>query len=404
MNRQKWKVRLCTGLIIASTFGGQCFVTEVANAEDWYSQKGIVYEGKTISSMCYISCYAMILSNLSFDATPVDVYVANGKSNYVDHSKLANYYNITSSSGNLSGLSAAKKKETIISLLKEHPEGVIVKGVYDGGSTHFIVARKTVDGQVYFDDPAFEKEEDGCCILLEKAWKVTWSNMTEYRVIDKADSEENQGTNDSNTSGNTSTPANETNNNTTSENYPTPTRTIYFTTPNMTGDDVKWVQTSLNTLGYTCEVDGIFGTASKNAVIAFQKDNTLTQDGSVGTLTRQKIISLLGEKDLVATGAATVKVGKVTNTSIKKKTVKKKIYSATYKWKALSNVTGYKVIYSTNSKFKNQKVKTYKKNTCNIVKLQKGKTYYFKVRGYKKVNNKITYGTYSAVKKIKIAK
>ncbi len=48
-------------------------------------------------------------------------------------------------------------------------------------------------------------------------------------------------------------------------------------------DEVKGIQTALKERGYYGgNVDGIFGTATKNAVIAFQKDNGLTPDGIAG--------------------------------------------------------------------------------------------------------------------------
>lgn len=44
-------------------------------------------------------------------------------------------------------------------------------------------------------------------------------------------------------------------------------------------------QEQLNTLGYECQVDGIFGTATENAVKDFQEDNGLKVDGIVGIAT-----------------------------------------------------------------------------------------------------------------------
>lgn len=53
-----------------------------------------------------------------------------------------------------------------------------------------------------------------------------------------------------------------------------------------TGGEVKEVQRRLKEWGYyKGNVDGIFGTGTKNAVIAFQKKNGLTADGVVGKAT-----------------------------------------------------------------------------------------------------------------------
>ncbi len=48
-------------------------------------------------------------------------------------------------------------------------------------------------------------------------------------------------------------------------------------------EEVRQIQTALRDRGYfTSNIDGIFGTLTKNAVIAFQKDNGLTPDGIAG--------------------------------------------------------------------------------------------------------------------------
>lgn len=53
-----------------------------------------------------------------------------------------------------------------------------------------------------------------------------------------------------------------------------------------TGDQVTQVQTKLKEWGYyNGAVDGVFGSGTKNAVIAFQKKNGLTADGIVGSAT-----------------------------------------------------------------------------------------------------------------------
>ena len=52
------------------------------------------------------------------------------------------------------------------------------------------------------------------------------------------------------------------------------------------GNEVTQIQSVLKGQGYSNgKIDGIFGTATKNAVVRFQKDNGLTADGVVGTNT-----------------------------------------------------------------------------------------------------------------------
>ncbi len=77
-------------------------------------------------------------------------------------------------------------------------------------------------------------------------------------------------------------------------NYPVPTRTLK---KGMTGDDVRWLQAALNRLGYPLTIDGNFGTNTYNAVLAFQGDHALTQDGIVGPATRAMIIECLAALD-----------------------------------------------------------------------------------------------------------
>lgn len=56
------------------------------------------------------------------------------------------------------------------------------------------------------------------------------------------------------------------------------------------GTEVKNIQTRLKKWGYySGSIDGIYGTATKNAVIKFQKKNGLTADGIAGPKTLEKI-------------------------------------------------------------------------------------------------------------------
>ncbi len=60
------------------------------------------------------------------------------------------------------------------------------------------------------------------------------------------------------------------------------------------GSEVTEIQSVLKSMGYyTGAVDGIFGTATKNAVMNFQRDRGLTADGIVGSAT----LSALGISD-----------------------------------------------------------------------------------------------------------
>ena len=87
--------------------------------------------------------------------------------------------------------------------------------------------------------------------------------------------------------------------------------------------------------------------------------------------------------------------------------------SATIKWKAVKTkmskkkITGYKIQYSTSSKFKKSatKTKTIKgatKTSVKIKNLKSKKKYYFRIRTYMKVDGKTYYTTWSKTKNVKV--
>ena len=70
------------------------------------------------------------------------------------------------------------------------------------------------------------------------------------------------------------------------------TRPLYLTSPQMYGNDVKNVQVRLTNLGYDPgSIDGYFGQNTYNAIFSFQGRNGLTQDGSCGPTTWDKLFS-----------------------------------------------------------------------------------------------------------------
>ncbi|MGQ4647932.1 peptidoglycan-binding protein [Lyngbya aestuarii] len=62
------------------------------------------------------------------------------------------------------------------------------------------------------------------------------------------------------------------------------------------GEEVKKLQGFLTTTGYNPgAIDGIFGSKTKAAVIRFQKDYGITEDGIVGPVTRAKMAERASE-------------------------------------------------------------------------------------------------------------
>jgi hypothetical protein len=81
--------------------------------------------------------------------------------------------------------------------------------------------------------------------------------------------------------------------------------------------------------------------------------------------------------------------------------------SAAVTWKKIGKAEGYQVVYAASKSFKGKKTVTIKKAAtvkATVKKLKKGKTYFFKVRGYAKIGGKTVYTKYSPVRKIKITK
>ncbi len=91
-------------------------------------------------------------------------------------------------------------------------------------------------------------------------------------------------------------------------------------------------------------------------------------------------------------------------TSVKKLTPAKKSMKI-YVNKKSSQVTGYKIQYSTSKSFsaaKTEYIKSYKTTSLKVSGLKSNKTYYVRVKTYKTVNGKKYFSDWSKTKKVKI--
>ncbi|MCQ4635930.1 lectin like domain-containing protein [Anaerovorax odorimutans] len=97
----------------------------------------------------------------------------------------------------------------------------------------------------------------------------------------------------------------------------------------------------------------------------------------------------------------TVKPKKSTITSTKSR----KYRTLSVKWKKDSKASGYQVVVAQNKSFKKGKktanIKKKSTTSTTFKKLASGKTYYVKVRAYKKAGSKKVYGSYSKTRQIK---
>lgn len=100
--------------------------------------------------------------------------------------------------------------------------------------------------------------------------------------------------------------------------------------------------------------------------------------------------------------------GKGVKITLKKpvlKSVKAKKRKAVLKWKQQKEVSGYEIYMSKKKKSGYKRVGTVKKAKkvqFTVKKLKKGKTYYFKIRSFKKVNKTKVYSKYSNIKRVRV--
>ncbi len=72
------------------------------------------------------------------------------------------------------------------------------------------------------------------------------------------------------------------------------------------------------------------------------------------------------------------------------------------KWSEVKGADGYQIYYSTSKAGKYKKLKSTSKLSYKKTGLKSGKTYYFKVRAYKKMDSGTVFGSFSSVKSAKI--
>ena len=111
-------------------------------------------------------------------------------------------------------------------------------------------------------------------------------------------------------------------------------------------------------------------------------------------------VTIAGKENYTGTKKVTFNIvpKKVTLKSVKAGSKTAKVTFA----KAAGKVTGYEIKYATDSKYKKAKTKSTAKTTEVLKSLKLGKTYYVKVRAYKKVSGGKVYGAYSKTVKVKV--
>ncbi len=165
---------------------------------------------------------------------------------------------------------------------------------------------------------------------------------------------------------------------------------------------VKWNKVSGASGYYVYRSTKQNGTYKKIATI--KKKSTLSykdKNRTAGKTYYYKVAAYRTEKGKKYTGVKSdavsgkTKPGKVT---LSKATFKDG--NVTLTWKKVTGATGYEVYRSTSKSSGYSLKKTTSDTTWSNKRLTGGKTYYYKVRAYKKVNGKKIYGDYSSVKAV----
>lgn len=140
----------------------------------------------------------------------------------------------------------------------------------------------------------------------------------------------------------------------------------------------------------------------KGTTLKLNRDYTIsTSQKKIGSAK----LTLKGKGNYTGTKQVTFKIVPKKPSLSKVKNSKSK--TAVITWKRDKNVTGYEIYRSTNKNKNYKKIKTVAKNKTTSYSntgLKKNKTYYYKIRSYKKSGKQNYYSSYSKVINVKIKK
>ena len=233
-----------------------------------YTQaKAVNWDLSKITTTCECDCSSLVAVcvNAAGIAVSKDIYTGNEKAALMATGKFTTY----TSSEYISGTEYLKRGDILLS--SGHTAVVLSDGSKATGSTTNKNATTT---------------KKSVAEVAKEVRSGMWGNGVNRVMALKAagyDPVEVQAAVNQLISGGDKTP-------TSSSGKPTLTRTLYLKSPRMQGSDVRWLQERLNELGYSCgKVDGIYGPATKSAVVKFQKAKGLSPDGQCGKLTWAKL-------------------------------------------------------------------------------------------------------------------
>ena len=171
----------------------------------------------------------------------------------------------------------------------------------------------------------------------------------------------------------------------------------------------KLTKTSLKKAKLTVKAQTYNGKAKKPSVTVKLGNKTLKKN--VDYTISYKNNTKIGKATVTVTGKGIYKDSAKTTFAINPKKVSSLKVKAgkkqmTVSFKKDKSAGGYEILYATSKNFKKGKktikIKSYKTAKKVIKKLKSKKTYYVKVRSFKKVGGKTYYGAYTTVKKVKV--
>ncbi len=159
-------------------------VDAYAASHTYYSQHGIVCNGKTLDNMCFLTSFAMVITDMGYKKLPLDIYIINGKNANASWGTLANHFdvNISDQTTFKEGTQKAKIKELLTS--GNYPQGLLIRFKRADGSKHMIVAIEYKDNDIRFNDPAAGKNVTMSQIHNYDS-SLSWSTVYAYQTVTK---------------------------------------------------------------------------------------------------------------------------------------------------------------------------------------------------------------------------
>ena len=174
------------------------------------------------------------------------------------------------------------------------------------------------------------------------------------------------------------------------------------TSLNLKKGDQRSITASMSPLEST---DSIQWKSNNNAVAEVDDGDIFAKKAGTAKITAYTKSGVKASCTVTVKDEVAEAIKKITSTKAKIKSAKNvKGKSVQLKLSGSVNGSGYKIQYGTSRKFKGAKTVTAKGSTTTIKKLKAKKTYYIRVRIYKKISGKTYYGKWSSIKIVKVKK